>query len=184
MEPKQEVVRVWSGGYLPWRIPAGEVTLWAGDQTGESLNLNVQSGATYYLRVETHMGWNAPRGEMLQVDGAEAKPELILCRQLPDSRTLVAEAKSRAEDGYVFDQLELAQFYGSGVPYAPDESLPRDLVESYKWYTVIVTTEGVCDWVRETAARSRDAMTSQLSSEQLSEARDVRWNGTPRFASA
>jgi len=172
-----ELARIWSGGYFAYRVPAGRVEFSITGQASESVALEAAPGVTYFVRVDTRMGWKAPRGSLEIVPEQEGKPEVILCRQLPSTREAVSLVRSRAEDGYAFDQLELAQWLVTGVRYAPDEALPSDRVEAFKWYAIVATTEGVADWLRQSAAQARDRLTGQLSAQEIADAtaRAIEW---------
>lgn len=176
-DDEYELARIWSGGYFPYRVHAGLVELWIAGQSGESVAWAAEPGGTYYLRVDTHMGWKAPRGSLEVVPEVKGRPEVILCRQLPSTREAVSVVRVRAEDGYAFDQLELAQWLVTGVRYAPDEALPSDRTEAFKWYTVVATTEGVADWLQQSAAQARDRLTQQLSAQEIAAAttRAIEW---------
>jgi hypothetical protein len=164
------LARIWSGGYFPYRVGAGSVELWISGESREPLTIVAESGGTYFLRVEKRRFRKAQRGSLEIVKASEAKSAVVLCRQLPSTRDELITLRTRAEDGYAFDQLELAQYLAIGVRYAADEALPRDPAEAFMWYTVIVTTEGVASWIRHDAARAHDALSRQLSSEEIADA--------------
>jgi hypothetical protein len=165
-----ELARIWSGGYFPYRVAAGSAEFWIAGQSGESLTIAAESGGTYFLRVDTRMGWKAPRGSLEIVEENEGRSEVILCRQLPSTRDALSTLRTRADDGYVFDQLELAQYLAIGVRYSADAALPRDPAEAFMWYTIVATTEGVADWLQQSAANARDTLIPQLSAQEIAEA--------------
>jgi hypothetical protein len=164
------LARIWSGGYFPYRVAAGSTELWIEGESREPLTIVAESGGTYFLRVEKRRFRKAQRGSLEIVKASEAKSAVVLCRQLPSARDELSTLRTRAEDGYAYDQLELAQYLAIGVRYAADEALPRDPAEAFMWYTVIVTTEGVTSWIRHSAARAVDALTRQLSAEEIADA--------------
>jgi TPR repeat protein len=174
-----QLARIWSGGYFPYPAAAGPLPLWIAGKPQEAVTLDVAPGQTYYLRFDmAFWKWDtSAAGRFRQVDSARGASEVVRCRQLPSAREDLDVKRARAEDGYAWDQLRLAEYYEAGLSYAPDESLPRDAVEAYKWYTVIVTTEGVADSLRNLASRQRDRLALELSAGQIAEAtrRAVEW---------
>lgn len=166
-----QLAQIWSGGYFPHPAAAGPLTLWIAGNLQEAVTLDVEPGQTYFLRFDIEFWFREkPKGRFKQVDSARGSSEVVLCRRLPSAREDLDVKRARAEDGYAWDQLRLAQHYEAGVPCAPDESLPRDPVEAYKWYTVIVTTEGVAEPLRDLASRQRDRLAPELTAGQLAEA--------------
>jgi hypothetical protein len=174
-----QLVQIWSGGYFPYPAAAGPLPLWIAGTPQEAVTLDVEPGQTYYLRFDmAFWKWDtSAAGRFRQVDPARGRSEVILCRQLPSAREDLDIRRARAEDGYAFDQLRLAQYHESGLTYAPDSSLPRDPVAAYTWYTIIVTTETVADSLHILASRQRDRLARALSAEQIAEAtqRAVEW---------
>jgi len=162
-----ELVRFWDEGYYVHDVSPGDVTLWIPGQPQGPLTLHLQARETRYVQNRWSAGWRATRGELEVVDPGKGRSAVMLCRQTPTTREILTLRQTRAEAGYVFDQLELADFHASGVAYAPGESLPRDVEEAFKWYAVILSTDGVIDWVRERATRGRDALAAAMTSEQI-----------------
>lgn len=170
---EHQLVQIWTGGYFPHRAAAGPLTLWILGQPQDALTLEVEPGRSYYLRFDlAFWKWDTPAaGRFRQVDSAKGRSEVVQCRRLPSARDALDATRARAEDGYAWDQLRLAERYETGVPLAPGESLPRDPVEAYKWYTVIVTTETVNNALRKIAAQNIDRLARELSAGQIAEAR-------------
>lgn len=174
-----QLALIWSGGYFPYPAAAGPLPLWIAGKPQEAVTLDVEPGQTYYLRFDmAFWKWDtSAAGRFSQVDSAKGRSEVRLCRQLPSVGEDLEIRRARAEDGYAFDQLRLAQHYESGLSYAPDSSLPRDPVAAYMWYTIIITTETVTDSLRILASRQRDRLAGALSNAQIAEAtqRAVAW---------
>lgn len=168
-----QLAQILTGGYFPHRAAAGPLTIWIAGKPQEAVTLEVEPGRSYYLRFDmAFWKWDtSAAGRFKQVDSAKGRSEVVLCRRLPAAREALDALRARAEDGYAWDQLRLAEHYEAGVSLAPEESLPRDPVEAYKWYTVIVTTETVNDSLRSIAAQHVDRLARELSAGQIDEAR-------------
>jgi hypothetical protein len=166
-----EIVRLWSGGYLPLPAPTGQVELWVETDPTRVVALDVAPGGIYYLRASIR-SWSLARipSRLELVDPPTGRSEVVQCRRLPSTREYLAQTREAAEQGYTHKQLELAELYAAGIDYGPGEALARDDIEAYKWYSIVIAAEATRpEWASQ-AGRSRESLAARMTPEQLGEA--------------
>lgn len=156
-----EAVRLPIGGYFPLRVPAGTLRLWGLATSAEPLVIDVQPGSTQFVL--------SKKDALKVVDERQARQNIVLCRLLPSMRDYVAALRAGAEEGYTWKQYDLAKLYSQGVDYAGRTLLPRDRVEAYKWYTVIMESEGVEPFVVDWAQRYRGDLETGMTQDEKAE---------------
>ena len=85
------------------QVPAGKRLFWTKSENTSAMELDVEAGKTYYLKVKMKMGIGKARAKLLQVDEAEAQKYFQKCsyvepsdKGLARSAEIVANRKSRA----------------------------------------------------------------------------------------
>jgi hypothetical protein len=170
-ETERRVTALWSGGYFPFRAPAGELRLsvlpWDLAREAPAVTLNVDPGRTYFVEASAAMGWRMPRPR-LQIVGADRGERAVRkCRRMPSARETDLETLRRAEIGDAASQLELGALYAEGARYAEGDPLPRDDAEAYKWLSIAAADEN--EMWRELAARQRNELAAKLDAIQIAE---------------
>ena len=141
----------------------------------------MEVGHTYYVKGTVATGWKSPRPGLKVVDAGKGIGEVRHCKRMPTARETVAETRDRAERGDVWSQLELGEVYAAGANYADGESLPRDQLEAYKWFSIAAADKSA----RDPAVRLRDAAGAGMDAGQIAEAEQrarawVEASGRPR----
>lgn len=165
-----EVGRLWSGGYLPFRAPVGQVQVWVETDLSRVVTLEVEPGGVYYVRAAFRFGVTQIPSKVEVVEPSTGRREVKRCRQLPFTGQYIAQVREAAEQDYTFRQLELAGFYSTGVIYGPDEALPQDDVEAYKWYSIVLATEDTRPEWRSMAGTGRDVVAARMDAQQIATA--------------
>jgi hypothetical protein len=173
-----EVTRLWSGGYFPFHLPAGTVEVWVATEPDEVVALDVAPGEIYYLRA-TFRAWSLKQmpSRLEVVESREGRREVRRCRQLPSTAEHIAQTREAAELGYTQQQLELADLYATGVTYGPNEGLPSDDAEAYKWYSIVIGTDGTRPEWQTQAVQRRQIVAARMSPENIvaGARRSVEW---------
>jgi hypothetical protein len=170
-DTERRVTALWSGGYFPFRAPAGELRFsvlpWELGREAPTVTLNVEAGRTYYVEASAAMGWRMPRPR-LQIVGAERGERAVRkCGRMPTARETDLETLRRAEIGDPASQVELAELYAKGARYTEGDPLPRDDAEAYKWLRIAAADESEI-W-RDLAARQREVVAAKLDAAQIAE---------------
>jgi hypothetical protein len=164
-----EIVRLWSAGYLPFVLPAGPVELWVETDPTRVATLDVAPGDVYYV----HATYCCMFKESLRlevVDRAKGQRGVERCRQLPTTSEYIAQVHLAAELGYTHKQLELAGLYAQGVADGLGKGLVQDEFEAYKWYSIVIATDGTRREWQSQAERSRESVAAHLTSDEVLEA--------------
>lgn len=166
-----EIVRLWSGGYVPFVSRTGQIELWVETDLIRRVTLNAAPGEVHYVRV-THRSWSfQPSASRLEVvDSAAGRREIARCRQLPSTAEYITQVRAAAEEGYTYKQLELGHLYATGIPYGPGEGLVKDGVEAYKWYTIVIASEWTRPEWRTQAGRGRERVATRMTPYEIGEA--------------
>jgi hypothetical protein len=162
------ITYLWSGGYFPFYVAAGPVSLWAESEPSQTVTLDVKPGETYYVKGSTAIGWSTPHPRLEIVATTSAMKDIRKCRLVPTTQVANLETQRFAEQGYADRQVELGTLYTTGVNYPNGESMPRDVVEAYKWYSIAATTSSKA-W-RSLATTSLDALAATMDATQIAEA--------------
>jgi hypothetical protein len=76
------------------RVPAGRHVFWSKAENTSALELVVEAGATYYLKLKMKPGFNMPRAKLSVVDRADAEEHLESCARV----TATGEGQARAAE--------------------------------------------------------------------------------------
>jgi hypothetical protein len=137
-EPGTVIARLYSGGYYPFYVPAGDITVqanpWFSAQLPAPIRLSAADGATYYLRGGINRSfWRGVAPALSLVEQENALTELENCRLMPSAREHDRTAVRRAESGDLFAQFHAGAISTTGVTYPDGESFPPDYLAAYKW---------------------------------------------------
>lgn len=86
------------------QVPAGKTLLWTKSENTSALELDLEAGETYYLKVKIKMGINKARAKLMQVDAAEAAKYFAKCGYVEPT----ADGLARAAE-IVANRLERAE---------------------------------------------------------------------------
>jgi hypothetical protein len=161
-----EIVALWAGGYYPRYVASGEVRLWVAEDATQSVTFEARSGETYYVEGRTSMGWTTPREHLNRIVATRGASEVRHLRLLPSAGEMLSITREGADADATTSQLTLARLYSAGITYADGTSVPKDLVEAYKWYS-IAFAGAPKGWLQKTAQTSRDALGAQMDAEQI-----------------
>ena len=85
------------------QVPAGKRLFWSKSENTSAIELDVEAGQTYYLKVKIKMGFGKARAQILHIDEAEAAKYFKKCSYVEPSETgraraleIVANRKDRA----------------------------------------------------------------------------------------
>jgi hypothetical protein len=166
-----EITRLWSGGYVPFRVPAGTVLLWAEGDPSRTVTLDVESGGVYYVRATYRIALSSQIPSRLEVvEATRGRPQVIQCRLVPATAEYVAQTHAAAEQGFTAKQLELADLYARGVAFGPGVGLPQDDVAAYQWYSIVLAASYTRKEWRSAAGTARHAVATRMDSEQIARA--------------
>jgi len=170
------VARLWNGGYFPLEVPAGEVTLWLSSDPMHIVSFDAKAGETFYAEALTGQSWGLAQAILFAPPGNSGKGALAKCVLMPSASRADSETLMLAEIGHPDRQFEMGTLYASGVSYADGQSLPRDLVEAYKWFSLAASSDS---W-RSPATASRNAIVPRMSAVDVEEAerRVLDWSAT------
>lgn len=157
------VSRLYIGGYFPFYVPAGEITLrvtpWGNANPPAPITLSATAGTTYYLRGGIdHSWWHGITPEPGLVDAEKALRELQGCRLMRSAREHDIETERRAELGDVIAGFYVLELKRAGVTYADGQSLPPDYPAAYKWSLITNNRYG------------RKELAAKLTPEQIADA--------------
>jgi len=163
-----EIVALWSGGYYPWYVPAGETRLRVAEDVTKSVTFEALAGQTYYVEGHTSIGWTTPGMHLDLVNAARGANEVRRLRLLPSAGEMLRITREAADIGAVPSQLTLARLYTLGATYADGESVPKDVVAAYKWYSIALGGEPK-EPLRSTAQTALDALAAQMDPVQIAQ---------------
>jgi hypothetical protein len=157
------VARLYSGGYFPFYVPAGDISLraepWFDDRLPAPITVSAAAGITYYLRGGTkHSFLHGASPEVALADAEGAIAELQNLRLMPAARDHDLAAERRAGLGDVLAQIHLGEISRTGVTYADGHSRPQDYLAAYKWSLISKNSAG------------RKKLAAELTPEQIAEA--------------
>lgn len=85
------------------QVPAGKRLFWTKSENTSAIELDVEAGQTYYLKIKIKMGFGKARAAILHIDEAEAEKYFQKCSYVESSETgraraveIVANRKQRA----------------------------------------------------------------------------------------
>ncbi len=129
-----EITQVLSGGYYPYYLPPGELSLSAEanhklmsdfsgklgeiNTTSSSVVIDVKPGETYYVKGSYKFDLPRPTPQLSIVDKIQGIGEVKKCRLLPSSQVTYLQTRDLAERGDTVRQNELAMLYMTGVNYS------------------------------------------------------------------
>jgi len=74
------------------QVPAGKVLFWTKSENTSAIELEVEAGKTYYLKVKIKMGLGKARAKILHIDEAEAETYFKKCSYVEPSEKGLARA--------------------------------------------------------------------------------------------
>jgi hypothetical protein len=157
------ISRLYTGGYYPLVVPAGDLTVrvrpWFNEKLPAPVTLHLDAGAILYLRGGTDRSfWHGTSPTLSLVEADKAAGELVNCRLMPPAREHDIEAERRAELGDLLAQYHVLELKRTGVTYADGQSLPPDYPAAYKWSLITKNSAG------------RKELAARLTPEQIAEA--------------